>query len=394
MNNPPPILRNGSPLDRDLTPKLVPIDSLKPLGQETRKHPKTQIRKLARNLETYGFVLPIVIDGQGRIVHGAALVEAARLLELIEVPAVVIDNLDEARLRALRLNLNRLAEDSSWDDNALRQEFDEIQFIDSTLDLSLTGFETAEIDLLLSEPDGDEDDMIPDPEAEENPVTVSGDLWGLGEHCILCGDAKDPQSYAALFGGTEGRARTVITDPPYNVEIDGHVCGSGQIKHSEFVEAAGEKSQEEFRGFLSTGMRNAADYSDRWLVALLVHGLASHPMTSTPLVRRFYGPPQNLAVWVKTNAGMGSLYRSQHELVGVFKSGKPVMRSRKSDEVFNDYLDSLATLERQALVAEWTLVLWQATVPADEPGSAGALAGPPPAGTALGWPQARPGSPA
>jgi hypothetical protein len=266
---------------------------------------------------------------------------------------VVIDNLDEARLRALRLNLNRLAEDSSWDDNALRQEFDEIQFIDSTLDLSLTGFETAEIDLLLSEPDGDEDDMIPDPEAEENPVTVSGDLWGLGEHCILCGDAKDPQSYAALFGGTEGRARTVITDPPYNVEIDGHVCGSGQIKHSEFVEAAGEKSQEEFRGFLSTGMRNAADYSiDGSLHYWCMDWRHIHDLYAA--AEEVYGPPRNLAVWVKTNAGMGSLYRSQHELVGVFKLGKPVMRSRKSDEVFNDYLDSLATLERQALVAEWT----------------------------------------
>jgi hypothetical protein len=145
----------------------------------------------------------------------------------------------------------------------------------------------------------------------------------------------------------------VITDPPYNVEIDGHVCGSGQIKHSEFVEAAGEKSQEEFRGFLSTGMRNAADYSiDGSLHYWCMDWRHIHDLYAA--AEEVYGPPRNLAVWVKTNAGMGSLYRSQHELVGVFKLGKPVMRSRKSDEVFNDYLDSLATLERQALVAEWT----------------------------------------
>ena len=193
--------------------------------------------------------------------------------------------------------------------------------MDSTLDLNLTGFETAEIDLILTEPDGDEDDMVPDPEAAESPVTASGDLWVLGEHCIFCGDAKDPQSYAALFDGTEDRARTVITDPPYNVEIDGHVCGSGQIKHSEFVEAVGEMSEEEFRRFLATVMRNAADYSiDGSLHYWCMDWRHIHDLYAAGA--EVYGQPRNLAVWVKTNAGMGSLYRSQHELVGVFRSGK------------------------------------------------------------------------
>jgi DNA modification methylase len=155
--------------------------------------------------------------------------------------------------------------------------------------------------------------------AEGPSVAKPGDLWLLGEHRILCGDSLDPRSYERLLGGE--RAAMVFTDPPYNVPIEGHVSGLGAVKHREFSMASGEMSEAQFTDFLTRLCKLAAQHSDdgslhyvfmdwRHLAELLAAGKAA------------YSELKNLCVWAKTNAGMGSLYRSQHELVAVFKNGK------------------------------------------------------------------------
>src|SRR6516225_323267 len=226
MEQPPSPRGNGYVVSRNLNSHLVPVATLKPLGRETRKHPASQIRKLAESLEQFGFLLPILTDMDGRVVAGWGLVLAARRLSLLEIPAVTIVDLDEAKLRSLRLALNRLGEDSSWDPAALTLEFSDILEMDPTVDLQITGFETGEIDVSLDDAGIDEEDELP-PEPS-SPVTQVGDLWIAGEHRIFCGDALRPESYGNLLG--DDRADLVFADPPYNVAIDGNVPGHRATK--------------------------------------------------------------------------------------------------------------------------------------------------------------------
>jgi ParB-like chromosome segregation protein Spo0J len=149
---------NGFAVSRDLNPKLTDVISLKPLGRETRKHPSAQLRKLQSSIEQFGIVLPVVVDAERRVVAGWGLVLAARKMGLLQVPAVTIDDLDEAKLRLLRLALNRLGEDSSWDFDALTLEFADILEIGIDVDVQLSGFEMGEIDVAFARGAGDEED--------------------------------------------------------------------------------------------------------------------------------------------------------------------------------------------------------------------------------------------
>jgi ParB-like nuclease domain len=191
---------NGFAVSHNLNPNLVPIETLKPLGRETRKHPPAQIRKLQASIEQFGFVLPIVIDVAGRVIAGWALTLAAKKLGLAEVPAVTIADLDEANLRMLRLALNRLSEDARWDVEHLRLEFSEIMEISGEIDLRVSGFEMGEIDVAFEGSGGDEEDDLPALNETSTPVTKPGDLWLLGEHRILCANALMSESYARLLG--------------------------------------------------------------------------------------------------------------------------------------------------------------------------------------------------
>ena len=161
MNRQAVLRGNGFAVSRDLKPVLVPVERLKPLGRETRKHPPSQIRKLRASLEQFGFVLPIVIDANRRVIAGWALVVAAKKLGLTEVPAVTIADLDEAKLRLLRLALNRFGEDSDWDLDALKLEFSDILQINGDIDLRISGFETGEIDVATGCSGNDEEDELP-----------------------------------------------------------------------------------------------------------------------------------------------------------------------------------------------------------------------------------------
>ena len=219
----------------------------------------------------------------------------------------------------LRLALNRLAEDSHWDRDALRREFFEILQIETEIEIADSGFEIAEIDTITIDDGSDEEDELPSIR-EDSPHRSPGvgDLWIAGQHRILCGDACDPTSYARLLG--RERADMVFTDPPYNVPIDGHASGLGDDKHPNFVMGAGELSPEEFEAFLRDSLGLAARHSRNGAIHFCCmdwRGLE----TLLAAAQGIYSELKNLVVWNKTNAGMGSLYRSKHELIAVYKVG-------------------------------------------------------------------------
>jgi DNA modification methylase len=309
---------NGYIVSRDLNPKLVSIESCKPLGGETRKHPPQQVRKLAASLERFGFVLPILIDRQGRVVAGWALVLAARHLGLPEVPAVSLTDVSEAELRALRLALNRLGEDSTWDREALTIELSEILELAPDISLEVSGFEMGEIDALLDGDGIDQEDELPPIDHASTPVTRLGDLWLLGEHRLFCGDALEAESYARVLG--TDKAQMVFADAPYNVAIDGHASGLGAVKHSDFAMASGELSPAEFESFLKTSLGHAACCSIDGAIHFVCMDWRHMPELLAA-GKEVYSELKNVCVWNKSNAGMGSLYRSKHELVFVHKVG-------------------------------------------------------------------------
>jgi DNA modification methylase len=310
---------NGFPLSRDLRPNLIAIERLRPLGRETRKHPRHQIKKLQRSLSEFGFVFPILITPDGEVIAGSALVEAALRSGLVEVPAVVITGLTEAASHTLRIALNRLSDDASWDLSQLKLEFQDVMMLEPELDLTLSGFEIAEIDLSLrsGEAVSDRADELPVIGATLRPVSKLGDLWLLGGHRVFCGSALDRSSYQQVMAVE--LARLWITDPPYNVRIVGHAAGR-LTGHREFAMASGEMTSEEYVAFLSRTLELMAAYSQDGALAFICMDWR-HIAELCAAAKLFFPEFINLCVWHKTNAGMGSLYRSAHELVAIFKVG-------------------------------------------------------------------------
>ena len=238
---------NGYVLSRDLTPQLVPVAGCKPLGRESRKHPPQQVRKLAASLERFGFVLPILIDPEGRVVAGWGLVLAARQLGLGEVPAVSLTDLSEAELRVLRLALNRITDDAAWDREALALEFSELWRLHRRSISSSVASRWARSTFCWTATASSKKTNCSRSTLAAAPVSRAGDLWILGEHRLLCGDALYAESYAHVLGAD--KAQMMFADPPYNVPIAGHASGLGAVKHADFVMASGELSAAEFQIF-------------------------------------------------------------------------------------------------------------------------------------------------
>jgi DNA modification methylase len=260
-----------------------------------------------------------LIDAEGRVVAGWGLVLAARQLGLSEVPTIALADLPEAELRALRLLLNRLTDDSAWNRESLALEFSDILELAPQIDLEISGFETAEIDVLLDGSGVEQEDEVPPIHAGATRVSRTGDLWMLGEHRLLCGNALHVESYDRVLG--EDKAEMMITDPPYNVRVDGHVSGLGAVKHRNFAMASGELSAAEFKEFLKTSCGHAARRS----IDGAIHFVCMDWRHQCELIAaglEVYNKLMNMCIWNKSNAGMGSLYRSKHELIFVFKVGK------------------------------------------------------------------------
>jgi DNA modification methylase len=309
---------NGFEVSRDLTPRLVPEAECKPLGRETRKHPPKQVRKLAASLRRYDFVYPILIDADGRVVDGWALVLATRHLGLNEVPAVTVTDLSEAELRVLRLALNRITQDAEWDQEALSLEFSETLELDPRIEVEFTGFEGGEVEALLPGNDLDQEDDVPPINPGRLPVSRAGDVWNAGEHRVGCANALEAESFDRVLGGD--KAEMMITDPPYHVRVEGHVSGLGAVKHHNFAMAPGELTAAEFKEFLKTSCGHAARRS----VDGAIHFVCMDWRHQCELIAaglEVYSKLMNMCIWNKSNAGMGSLYRSKHELIFVFKVG-------------------------------------------------------------------------
>jgi DNA modification methylase len=297
---------------------------LKPDPSNPRRHRKKQVRQIADSIRIFGFNVPVLIDRDGNVIAGHGRLLAAEQLGWSEVPTLCLDHLTPAQARAFRIADNKLTENAEWDDRLLAQQLKDLSLIGLDFSLELTGFEMAEIDLrILSlddtpEPDDDPADALP--EVSPGPaITKLGDAWLLGPHRVLCGNTLDPNAFAAVMG--EERAAMVFTDPPYNVPIDGHASGLGAIHHRSFPMASGEMDSAEFTAFLRDALRNLAAFSIEGSLHYVCMDWR-HVAELLAAGHDAYGALKNLCVWVKDNAGMGSLYRSQHELVFVFKHGR------------------------------------------------------------------------
>jgi len=240
-------------------------------------------------------------------------------LGITAVPTIRLENLSESQLRAYVIADNKIAECAGWDEEILAIEFETLLALDLEFDVTVTGFETAEIDLLVEHCDEDEDDLSElFPESHQyTPISKIGDLWLLGSHRLYCGDATKAQSYISLLGET--KAQLIFSDPPYNVPIQGHVSGLGKAQHQEFQMASGEMTREEFTNFLRSVFDHLTNFSTPGSIHF--HCMDWRHQQEILTAGHQYSELKNLCVWVKNNAGMGSFYRSKHELIFVFKNG-------------------------------------------------------------------------
>ncbi|PHP64631.1 DNA methylase N-4 [Zhengella mangrovi] len=307
---------------------MMALDDLQPYPRNARTHSRKQIWQIANSIARFGFTNPVLIDDNNLILAGHGRVEAARELGLAQVPCLRLASMSEAEKRAYILADNKIAQNAGWDEDLLAGELSFLLEEPEEIDIGLTGFSVAEIDIVIETgetgptPQDDSDDVLPDI-PNTAAITRPGDIWQLGEHRLVCGDARDEDVYAALMAsGDRGpeRAQMVFTDPPYNVRIRGNVSSSDRIGHREFVMGSGEMERDAFVAFLTT----ACDRMASWSVDGSIHFICMdwrHIDEISLAGRQVYSELKNLIVWAKDNAGMGSFYRSRHELVFAFKNG-------------------------------------------------------------------------
>ncbi len=297
------------------------VTSLRPYTRNARVHSKKQIKQIAASIDRFGFVNPVLVSDDGEIVAGHGRVEAAKLLGIKTVPTLALSHLSDAERRAYVLADNKLALNAGWDTEILAIELQGL--IDLNFDVELTGFSLAEIDLTLdraadADPDADDAPEDTTPDIVGPPVTRRGDLWLLGRHKLVCGDAQEIDDFVSLMGNE--RADIVFTDPPYNVKIDGNVTGLGKVKHREFAFASGEMSEREFTTFLTITLSNVSAHMRDGAISYVCMDWR-HMAEILVAGRLAFTEFKNLIVWNKSNAGMGAFYRSKHELIFVFKNG-------------------------------------------------------------------------
>jgi DNA modification methylase len=312
--------KNMQPQTAALEVTYLPTKSLKPHPQNPRVHKEKQISQIAQSIEAFGFNVPILVNDRQQVVAGHGRLLAARKLGWDTVPVIKLGHLNESQYSAFLIADNRLTENSSWDERLLGEQLKVLSELELDFELEVTGFEIAEIDVLI---DGFEAVNEPDPDdrlpaIEVSAVSASGDLWQLGKHRVLCGDSLVAENYARLMDGA--KADLVITDSPYNVPIDGHASGLGRVHHREFVMASGEMSTPEFTEFLRKAMTLSKQSSEPGSLAYYFMDFR-HIKQILAAGTDVYGELMNLCVWAKSNAGMGSFYRSGHELIFLFKNG-------------------------------------------------------------------------
>ena len=318
-NKPATILFPAAASQIDTAIEQLPLSSLRPNPRNARTHSKAQLKLIQKSISAFGQIKPVIADDQNTILAGHGFVEAAKGLGLRSVAVLRFSHLTEAQKRAYLIADNKIAAEAGWNRELLAVELPELAEILPTegFDISLTGFETAEIDLLLADmasPPPGEGDL---PQVPQDLVTMRGDIWRLGKHRLMCGDSRSPDSFNRLMRGDLVAA--CFCDPPFNVRVNS-IMGRGKHRHQEFAFASGEMKQLQFRRFLVSTLSNGIDVS----LPGATHFVCMDWRHIDDLIeagRQIYDGMLNLVVWTKTNAGQGTLYRSQHELIGVFRVG-------------------------------------------------------------------------
>ncbi|WP_294622068.1 DNA modification methylase [uncultured Roseovarius sp.] len=311
---------SGHNLKNDLMPQLKityrRTDELKASKHQVRQVKPKHVKRAARSIERFGFCEPVLVNGD-EVVDGHVRLKAALELGLENIPTIDVSHLDDDEIRLVRIALNKIQEQGTWDDFALKLEF--AYQLEINTNLSVTGFDAWEIDAVLEigeavegGDDGDQVVQLPDPNASS--VSQTGDLWQLGKHLILCGNARSKPDVTTLVNGKP--ISMCFTDVPFNVPNKGHVTSSSH--HPEFLEAHGELSSPGYEDFLALTLGHASE-------ALKPGGLLytfidwRHTKELSAALERIGLEQIQLCVWVKDHPGMGSFYRSQHELVYVVK---------------------------------------------------------------------------
>jgi DNA modification methylase len=297
-----------------------PLSALKPYKKNARTHSAKQVAQIAASISATAFANPILIDEDDEIIAGHGRLLAAKKLGLESVPVIQLSGLDAVQKRLLRIADNKIALNSGWDTDLLRVELEAITV--SGFDLELTGFSIGEIDMTRAGGSDPDDEVIP--AVPKVALTRPGDIWNLGAHRLACGDVRDAALLDRLFQGQ--RADAAFLDPPYNVKIDGHAGGLGKNRHREFAFASGEMTEEQFIAFLRETHAPGVQMSRNGAVHFICmdHHHVDQLITA---VDELYGKRLNICVWRKSNAGMGALYRSQHELVLVYRVGDAAHRN-------------------------------------------------------------------
>jgi DNA modification methylase len=287
-------------------------------ARNARTHSARQVEQIAASILKFGFLIPIVVNDKGVVLAGHGRLRAAQRLGLEDVPIIVVNHLTDELQRAFMLADNRLAELAGWDEELLRVELQELSLV-IDFEFEVTGFDTVDLDRLEAPKPAKtaKPEVVPELERDRPAVSVPGDLWKLDKHLLLCGSALEQNSYQRLMG--DERAQMVFTDPPYNVAIDGHVCGLGSVRHRDFKMASGEMTAPEFTGFLNSFMSHADRHSQDGAIHFICMDWR-HMGEVLAAAGELY-ELKNVCVWNKTNGGMGTFYRSKHEMVFVFKAG-------------------------------------------------------------------------
>ncbi|MEP7173812.1 MAG: DNA methyltransferase [Aestuariivirga sp.] len=300
----------------------ISIAALKLNPRNARTHSKKQIKQISQSIRKFGFTNPLLIDDENMVLAGHGRLAAAHLLGMEMIPCLRLGALSAAQKRSYVLADNKLALNAGWDEELLALELEELAGLELDFDIQLTGFTIAEVDSLIDgripKESGDPRDELLADAASGPAITQLGDVWQLGAHRLICGDSLLPETCKTLLAGEH--AQMAFTDPPYNVPIAGHVSGLGAVKHREFSMAAGEMSAEEFTTFLRNAFQNLADYSVEGSIHFICMDWR-HISEILGAGRTVFSELKNLIIWVKDNGGMGTFYRSRHELIFAFKKG-------------------------------------------------------------------------
>ncbi|HXH53158.1 MAG TPA: DNA methyltransferase [Sphingomicrobium sp.] len=315
----PVLVRNWPAGEPPVSYRLVATSALTPPDRQLKDHPDKHVAQIATSIGRFGFIAPIVVDADLKIVTGVGRFLAAKLLGLDKVPVVQVDHLGQAELRTLAIADNKLCELAPFNGEVLGLEFRDLSAMDLGYDLEITGFDGGTIDVLATPPLVTDDPPPPPLDPIDASVACEGDIFLLGDHRLICGNSLEEHTYRLVMGPDQ--ARMVVSDSPYNVKIENNVSGLGEVRHRDFVMASGEMSREQFTGFLTTVFRHLASFS--------VDGSIHYQFMDHRHLREMldageaaYTELKNLCVWDKQVGAMGTCYRNQFELCFVWKSGQ------------------------------------------------------------------------